>query len=121
MPVKLDPLIAEELSAMDLVLWEAKHPREAVVSEKTGKPTTREDKSWVLVSLAGPGVDEARGGGRTLREAVDAAIRHSALAERVPGLRGSMLRAERALFDLSMRMAESRYDAQVEPDDDVPF
>lgn len=117
----MDPVIVDELSSMDLVLWEAKHPREAVISAKTGKPTTRENKSWVLVSLAGPGVDEARGGGATLRSAVDAALRHSPLADRVTGLRGSLLRAERAIFDLTMRLTEDRYDTETGLDDDVPF
>jgi hypothetical protein len=119
MPVKIDPLIVEELAALDLVIWEAKHPRESFYNTKTMKESTREDKSWVLVTLAGPGVEECRGGRRTLREAVDAAITHSPVVYRVPGLRGSFLRLERAMFDLTLKMAEQRYDREL--DDDIPF
>jgi len=121
MPVKVDPYVVEELAGLGLVLWEAKHPKHAVTSPKTGKPTLREDKSWVLVALAGPGVEETYGGGATLRAAVDSAIRHSPLCDRVPGLRGAVLRAERALFDLALTMATDRYARGDDLDDSIPF
>lgn len=120
MPVKIDPAITEELAAMDLVIWEAKHPKRQEVSPKTGKMTTREDKGRVLVSIAGPGVQEAPGGGKTLREAVDAALGHSPLAARVPGLRGAMMRLEKAILDLAVSAhAQAHYDSDY--DDDIPF
>ncbi len=115
MPVKIDSAIVEELASMDLVLWEAKHPRVPFYNDKTMKESHREDKTWVLVSIAGPGVEEIRAGARTLKKAVDAALVHSDLHKRVPGLRGAMLRLERALWDLTRRCVEDRYE------DDIPF
>ena len=117
MPVKVDPLIVEELAALDLVLWEAKHPKVAFFNEKTGKMSSREDKGWVIVSLAGPGVTEnCLAGQSTLRRAVDTALR-TYFADRVPGLKGAMLRLEAALWATERTIAESIYD----PEDDIPF
>lgn len=118
MPVKIEPYIVEELASLDLVIWEAKHPKLPVWDEKRGKHVTREDKSWVLVSLAGPGVEECRAGARTLRQAVDAALTHF-LADRVPGLRGAMMRLEKAMFDLQQAIRWQTLDSEY--DDDIPF
>lgn len=119
MPVKVDLLIVEELAAMDLTLWEAKHPRQAFVN-KAGKMSSREDKGWVIVSLAGPGVTEdARAGAATLREAVDTALAWY-FSDRVPGVKGAILRLNKAVWDLSRRITEDLYDAG-EFDDDIPF
>lgn len=114
MPVKIEPAIVEELLAMDLTIWEAKHPR-IPFTNKAGKQSTKEDKSWVVVSLAGPGVEEARAGAQTLRQAVDAALMHAGLADRVPGLRGAMLRLEMEMWRLGRLLVEERYE------DDIPF
>lgn len=121
MPVKIDPMIVEELASVDLVLWEAKHPKVPFFNEKTGKQSMREDKSWCVVSLAGPGVDEARGGGPTLKKAVDAAIVHAGLGERFPGLRGAVLRLEKAVWDLSRFYAYENYKTENGDEDDIPF
>lgn len=124
MPVKIDPAIVEELAALELVLWEAKHPKLQIWNEAKGKLTPREQKDWVIVHLAGPGVGEAPGSGKTLREAVDAALRHSDLRDRVPGLKGAMLRLEEALFTTGLKLAEQRYDRggwNDGIDDDIPF
>lgn len=121
MPVKIDPDITAELAALDLVLWEAKHPKIAAVNAKTGKPTQREDKGWVLVLLHGPGVQpEARASGPTLRQAVDQALTHY-FADRVPGLKGAMLRLEKATWDLQRHIAETLFAAEGGDDDSIPF
>lgn len=117
MPVKIDPLIVEELAEIDLTIWEAKHPKVPFLNEKTGKMSQRENKGWCIVYLAGPGVDNTPGSGTTLRAAVDNALMHSTLCERVTGLRGAMLRLSAALGTCSRRIAEDMYDI----DDDIPF
>lgn len=124
MPVKLDPEIAADLAAMDLTIWEAKHPKVVSgVSEKTGKLIHRENKERVNVALAGPGVSaECWGYGSTLQAAVDDALRSPLLIDRVPGLRGAMMRLDRALMELRYGMAAERF--KVSPDDlddDIPF
>lgn len=120
MPVKVDPAIVEELASMDLVLWEAKHPRQAFLSDKTGKMSSRERKDWVIISLTGPGVDgEKPAGAPTLREAVDTALR-TYFSDRVPGLRGSILRLEKACFEMTVSLMAGRNLAG-EEDEDVPF
>lgn len=118
MPVKVDPLIVEELTGMDLTLWEAKHPRQQFINVK-GKSSTREDKGWVIVALAGPGVvEDCRAGAATLRKAVDTALTFH-FADRVPGVRGAMMRLEKAMWDLGRTIMEAAYNA--DPDDDIPF
>lgn len=121
MPVKIDPLIVEELAEVDLTLWDAKHFKRPVWDEKKQKHIMREDKAWVIVSLAGPGVQEAPGSGLTLRAAVDNALVHSGLSDRVGGLRGAMLRLEKAMWDASRQIAEDRFKAMDDLDDDIPF
>lgn len=123
MPVKIEPHIVEELQAMDLVLWECRHPKRPVWNEAKGKNTDREDKEWVIVSLAGPGVPNyVGGGGKTLRLAVDAALTHF-LPDRVRGLRGAVMRLEKAMFDLGQACVSTRW--KIEGDDlddgDIPF
>lgn len=125
MPVKIDPFIVDELQSMDLVIWEAKHPKKPVWNEKTGKYTDREDKSWVTVRLAGPGSgDHAVGGAPDLRQAVDAALR-SFFPDRVPGLKGSVLRLEQAMLSLQTSYFGRRLDFGSSNgddfDDDIPF
>lgn len=119
MPVKIDPEITAELQAMELVLWEAKHPKLQVWNEAKGKLTPREDKSWVIVTVTGPGADECYGSGKTLREAVDTALRNPSISDRVPGLKGAMLRCEEAMFKTWLTMREQAYDGGY--DDDIPF
>lgn len=122
MPVKIDPLIIEELASINLVIWEAKHPKLLVWNEAKGKHTPREQKDWVVVTLAGPGVEEARGGAPTLRAAIDTALVHSGLYTRVTGLRGALLRVERAMWDLDRCYAEARFrEAYGDDEDDIPF
>lgn len=125
MPVKIDPLIREELASMSLVLWEAKHAKNMVWNEAKGKFTSREDKSWVIVTITGPGVIREVGrGAPTLRQAVDEILRDN-FSDRVPGVRGALLRLERALSSLKTHaalqrmMLESEYDG--DPDDFIPF
>jgi hypothetical protein len=111
----------EELAAMDLVLWEAKHPKQVFFNEKTGKMSSREDKDWVVISLAGPGVDgEKPAGASTLRDAVDAALR-TYFADRVPGLRGALLRLEKACFETTLCLMADRNLAGDCDDNEVPF
>lgn len=134
MPVKIDPLIVEELAAMDLVIWEAKHPREDFFNEKTGKQSSREDKSWVFVWLAGPKIPNLQAaGGATLRKAVDAALQGAELSgKHVTGLRGAVLRLDSAVGLLSRTVMHDRlyieqpgYDRSgafgSDLDDDIPF
>lgn len=123
MPVKIDPDIVEELAQMNLVLWDAKHPKRPFFNEKTGKQSQREDKGWVIVSLNGPGVDrEKPAGGPTLRQAVDHALR-TYFSDRVPGLRGDLLRLEKACFDLTIGLMSSRsaLSGCSDDDDEIPF
>lgn len=125
MPVKLDPAIVEELAALDLVIWDAKHLKVPFFNEKTGKHSSREDKSVVFVTLSGPGVErECVSRGETLRRAVDTGLA-AYFPERLKGLRGSLVRLERAVLDLNTQvhwqrlMAEDGYDG--DPDDYIPF
>lgn len=121
MPVKIDQDIVAELQEMDLTIWEAKHFKTEVFNEKLGKMTLRENKNWVIVTIAGPGVDSTQGSGKTLRAAVDSVI-VSHFADRVPGLRGKMMVLERELWNLFMVCMELKY--ELNPaliDDAVPF
>lgn len=128
MPVKIDPEIVEELAAMDLVIWEAMYQKQDVLNEKTGKFSKRENKNWVFCTLAGPGTPEhCIGSGKTLREAVDSVLTKW-FADRVPGIRGAMMRLDRELLGLMLDTMEYRY--KIAPstiiydddiDDDVPF
>jgi hypothetical protein len=121
MPVKIDPEIVEELAAVDLVIWEAKHPKMPFFNEKTGKWSQRENKGRVIVTVAGPGVPEALGGGTTLREAVDSAIKTS-FPDKLKGVRGALLRLDEALLRCYIAMMELNYKIDPESlDDDVPF
>lgn len=121
MPVKIDPAIVEELAALDLVIWEAKHPKRAFFNEKTQKMSQREDKSWCVVSITGPGVDrECSAGAATLRLAVDACLR-TYFADRVPGLRGALLRLEHAVFQTALELMSARVLKEADDDDDIPF
>lgn len=127
MPVKIDPIINEQLQAMNLTLWTCIHPKHPFFNEKTGKMSQREDKSRVIVTLAGPGLpDMAHGFGGSLREAVDAALGGKETRERVPGLKGALLRLEAAMDDLRRTVLwEAIYTKNdVDPedrDDFVPF
>lgn len=121
MPVKIDPDIVAELQEMNLTIWEAKHFKRPVLNEKTGKMTMRENKDWVIVTIAGPGVDSIQGSGRTLRLAVDSVIVPH-FADRVSGIRGKMMVLERELWNLFMVCMELKY--ELDPtllDDDIPF
>lgn len=125
MPVKIDPDIVEELRAMDLLLWECRHPKQPFFNEKTGKMSSREDKGWCLVQLAGPGVSgECRAGAPTLRQAVDTALAYY-FPDRIGGLKGALLRLDKALLDLTVAirgqkmMVEEGYDGDW--DDFIPF
>lgn len=121
MPVKIDPDIVDELRDMDLAIWEAKHFKRPVYNEKTGKTTMRENKDWVIVTLAGPGVDHKQGSGKTLRAAVDSVI-VSHFADRVPGVRGKMMVLERELWSLFLVLMELNYELDPESlNDDIPF
>ena len=121
MPVKIDPDIVAELQAMDLTIWAAVHFKHSVLNEKTGKMTLRENKNWTIVTLAGPGVEQVQGSGKTLREAVDSVVvKH--FADRVPGIRGKMMILERELWNLFMVCMELKYELDPELlDDDIPF
>ena len=132
MPVKPDPIIQEELEAMDLTIWAAIHPKQPFWNEKTGKHSQREDKSRVIVTLAGPGITEGgHGYGGSLREAVDDALASPVLRDRPKGLKGAMTRLEAALGDLRRTVLYDRlyieqpgYDRSVafgDLDDDIPF
>lgn len=121
MPVKIDPDIVQELQEMELTIWSAHHPKWYAVNEKTGKLTQRENKEWVIVTLAGPGVEQAQGSGKTLREAVDTVLVLK-FADRVGGLRGKMMVLERELWALFMVCMELKYDLDPSTlDDDIPF
>ena len=121
MPVKIEPEIVEELRDIGLAIWEAKYYKQPFFNEKTGKMSQRENKNWVIVTLAGPGVDQVSSSGKTLRIAVDNLIaRH--FADRVNGLRGAMLRLEGELWNLFMACMETKYAIDPESLDDViPF
>ncbi len=134
MPVKIDPLIVEELATMDLAIWSAKHPKAfSGMSEKTGKAVYRENKAVVSVTVNGPGLRrEAYGFGSTLRLAIDDALISGLLADRVPGIRGAMLRLEAAIRGLvrtamydRLYIEQPGYDRSVafgdDLDDDIPF
>lgn len=119
MPVKTDQALIDDLSSIGLVVWDTKHPKIPFYNDKTMKTSQREDKSWVLVTLAGPGVEEAHAGGPDFATAVKSALIHSGLCDRVPGVSGAMLRLERAVWDLGRRLAADRMAAEY--DDDIPF
>lgn len=125
MPVKIDPYIVEELAAVDLVIWEAKHPRERFYNTKTMKESTREDKTWVVVQLAGPGSEgDCRAGDKTLRDAVDRAMAYH-FPEKLHGVKGALLKLDRAVLELNTVvkwerfMAEEGYEG--DRDDFIPF
>lgn len=121
MPVKLDPEIVSELAEMELVIWSAKHLKKAVYNEDTGKTSFRENKDWVIVEVAGPGFVVAIGSGKTLRAAVDNILWNS-FSDRVPGIRGTMMRLEKELWSLFMVCMELKY--ELDPDlldDTIPF
>lgn len=125
MPVKIDPQIMEELAAMDLVLWEAKHPRVPFFNEKTQKQSSREDKAWVTVTLMGPGVtNPIPWGAPTLRAAVDKALAWGFM-DRVTGLKGAMMWLEKELGTLEGKLRWERMKADMgfegEDDDFIPF
>lgn len=121
MPVKIDPDIVEELQAMDLAIWEAKHMKHEVLNEKTGKMTLRENKNWVIVTIAGPGMVFVSGSGKTLREAVDRVLVHY-FPHRVSGIKGKMMVLESELWKLFMVLMEEKYRIDPESlDDDIPF
>ncbi len=121
MPVKIDPDIVAELREMDLTIWEAKHFKTEVFNEKLGKMTLRENKNWVIVTIAGPGVGSTQGSGKTLRDAVDSVI-VAHFADRVRGLRGKMMVLERELWNLFMVCMELKYELNPELiDSDIPF
>lgn len=113
MPVKSDPIINEQLQAMNLTIWSMMHPKQPFFNEKTGKQSQREDKTRVIVTLNGPGVSHpAMGFGATLREAVDDALmtgRDQPLLDRVPGLKGALLRLDAAMSALRFVMMQDRY------------
>ena len=123
MPVKVDPDIQASLEAMNLTLWDVRHPKVVSgVSEKTGKLIHRENKERVNVALQGPGLEhDCLGFGSTLQEAVDDALASPALIGRVPGLKGAMMRLERAVGDLRYGLAAERFKVDPEDDEDVPF
>lgn len=123
MPVKVDPEIQEALEALDLTIWEARHPKVVSgVSEKTGKLIHRENKERVNVVLQGPGLPhDCLGFGSTLQAAVDDALASPALIARVPGLKGSIMRLERAVGDLRYGLAAERFKVDPDLDDDIPF
>lgn len=124
MPVKVDPDIQESLEALNLTIWEARHPKVVSgVSEKTGKLVHRENKERVNVALQGPGLDhDCLGFGSTLQEAVDDALASPALIGRVTGLKGAMMRLERAVGDLRYGLAAERFKTGGDDDDDqIPF
>lgn len=127
MPVKPDPIIQEELEAMDLTIWTAIHPKQPFWNEKTGKHSQREDKSRVIVTLAGPGITEGGYGyGGSLREAVDDALASPALRDRPKGLKGALTRLEAAMGDLrrvlSWEAIYAREGVALEDRDDfIPF
>lgn len=127
MPVKPDPIIQEELEAMDLTIWTAIHPKQPFWNEKTGKHSQREDKSRVIVTLAGPGITEGGYGyGGSLREAVDDALASPALRDRPKGLKGALTRLEAAMSDLrrvlSWEAIYAREGVALEDRDDfIPF
>jgi hypothetical protein len=122
MPVKIDPAIVAELQEMDLVIWEAVHPKEPFFNEKTQKHSQRENKGWCMVSLAGPGVDEQRrASGHTLRAAVDAALAYH-FPERLVGLRGALLKLDKEMLRLNTAVYGTRLKLTGElDDDDIPF
>lgn len=123
MPVKVDPEIQQSLEALNLTIWEAKHPKiVSGVSEKTGKLVHRENKERVNVVLQGPGLShDCLGFGSSLQAAVDDALASPALIDRVPGLKGSMMRLERAVGDLRYGLAAERFKVDPEDDEDAPF
>lgn len=107
-----------ELAAMGLTVWVAHHPMVNV--RDSVRP--RANKEWVVVQLAGPGLEEQSlwGGGPTLRRAVDEAIvRNPILLQRVPGVRGSMFRLEAAILTLKTTLV--CHLGPQELDDGVPF
>jgi hypothetical protein len=126
-PVKIDPLIVDELASMDLAIWSARHPKVfSGMSEKTGKAVYRENKQAVSVTVNGPGLKrEAYGYGTTLRLAIDDALVTGSLADRVRGIRGAVLRLEAAIRSLSQKakwerlMLEDGYEGDL--DDYIPF
>lgn len=122
MPVKIDPFIVEELAAMDLVIWEARHPKVPFYNTKTMKESTREDKTWVVVCLAGPGTEgDCSAGDKDLRGAVDRALAYH-FPEKLHGLRGALLKLDRAVLELNTVIRWERWQSEGgDYEDDIPF
>lgn len=125
--------LAEELAAMDLTLWVCMHTMIYPEPGSKGK----HDTTQVDVQLAGPGLGDYSpwGHGSNVREAVDAALAHPDLISRVTGLKGAIMRLDRALGDVAHDLLLKRYvrDRPPQPtkypgvvnyddlDEDIPF
>ena len=120
--VRIPESLRDELSNMGLTIWNAMHPMryDYEVGGKQGKG--RHDKTRVMVQLAGPGLDNAPWGyGGNLQEALNDALRHPEIIDRVGGLKGSMMRLDKALGDLKNAVIWSKWQIGGEQDDEIPF
>jgi hypothetical protein len=120
---KIPPSIVEELADMNLVIWFCGYGSKHV----DGSTRLRQDTSIVNVQITGPGLTERSpwGRGPTLRAAIDNAIRDPLIVDRVTGLKGAIMRFDKALADLGhavllRRLAmHSNFDDSDE--DTIPF
>jgi hypothetical protein len=109
-----------DLQEMNLTLWACMHPI-TFDYEWTGNGPKRgrADRSIVNVQLAGPGMDIGPWGtGKTVREAVAAALRHPLLHGRQGGLTGAMATLEEECRLLKDAIWPLRVG---DIDDDIPF
>lgn len=121
--VRIPESLREELAKMDLTIWIAMHPMTYENHTAFENGRGREDRTRVQVQLAGPGLEDYSpwGHGATIYEAVRAALEDPAVAGRVPGLRGAMLRLEIALSDLQQAILRHRWTQGGDHDDEIPF
>lgn len=121
--VKIPESIRAELASIGLTVWLAQHP---MIYKEVGATRPTMDKTRVTIQLNGPGLGAYSpwGKGATVREAVDDAMAHPVLIDRVPGLKGCILRLDRAAGDLTgvLRVAKFCYGRpHGDLDDEVPF
>jgi len=120
---KIPQAIVDELADMKLVLWFCSYGSKYV----DGSTRPRQDTSTVSVQITGPGLSERSpwGRGPTLRAAIDDALRDPLIADRVPGLKGAIMRLDNALTDLGrtvlLRRLAMHNNFDDSDDDTIPF
>lgn len=121
--VKIPESLREELAGLELAVWIAIHPMIYDTVEKFNKGQGRHDTTRVQVQLAGPGLggQSPWGCGKNLQEAVNDALHNSLVIDRVPGLKGALMRLDAAIGGLQQAVLWNRWKYGGDQDDEIPF